>query len=104
MGRSKTFLKIIYSPFLDFIFELSTLCFCFVEHNCACAYIFLLFSWESMPRALLAPTFREFQVEIFPAALVLEEKPRALLIGTLLCDYLMSRVQQGFLCFNELVS
>lgn len=94
MGRSKACLKIVHSPFLDFISEPSRLCFCFVEHNCACAYIFLLFSWESMPRDLLAPTFREFQVEIFPAAnLILEEKPRALLIATLLCNYLMSRVQ-----------
>lgn len=65
MGRSKTFLKIVHSPSLDFIFELSTLCFCFVEHNWTCVYISLLFSWESVPRALLAPTFRESQVEIF---------------------------------------
>lgn len=59
----------------------------------------------SMPRSLLVPTFREFQVGILPAAnLILEEDPRALLIATHLCDYLMSHVQQGLLWLNEPVS
>lgn len=58
-----------------------------------------------MPKALLAPTFREFEVEIFPGAnLILEEQPRALLVATHPCNQLMSHVQQGLLCLNETVS
>lgn len=51
----------------------------------------------SMPKSLLVPTFRKFRVGILPAAyLVLEEDPRALLIATHLCDYLMSHVHKDF--------
>lgn len=58
-----------------------------------------------MPNSLLVPTLRVFQVEILPAAnLILEEDPRALLIATHLCDYLMSHVQQGLLRLNEPMS
>lgn len=58
-----------------------------------------------MPKTLLVPTFKEFQVETLPAAnLILEEDPNALPVATHLCGCLMSHVQQGLLWLNEPVS
>lgn len=38
IGRSETFLKVIHDSFLDFIFEIYTVCLCFVGHYCVCPF------------------------------------------------------------------
>lgn len=105
IGRSETFLKVIHGSFLDFIFGIHLFWI-----SSFLPYAFAL--WDitvpvllSIPKSLLVPTFREFQVGILPAAnLILEEDPRALLTATHLCAYLMSHVHQGLLWLNEPVS